>query len=384
MIRKVYILIVSIFGSLEATAQTLDNLKVVDDSIRLSYTIPVGDISADENVILRPVLRSDSDSVCLAEHLVRGRRDVKRAHREYVLSGAKKRGEVEPAYIIYKDKRQGVSDSAALLLNEYKWAALKPVSICVERVKMGCCRVDTLTAICSLPEKSGYEEPPIVVAIPDKQDTVPVDIAKVDSAVIHTDPVIPTIPDISPIASTAEDYKPYDPKHVVSTDTSALYVYFKTDKINIERGYMGNAQRLDSIEHLVAHLTADSTREVQTIRIIGLASIEGNDSHNQWLGLERANAMKRYIQQHSALPDSCFEIINGGEAWNEVVYFVENHKFNGAEEVLRIINNVEEHDKREVLLRKLNGGATFKYLHDAIFRELRYSAYLKVYFRRKK
>lgn len=373
--------------------QVIERLAVDGDSVRVSYVLPVPSITADQQAVLMPWLRSEADSVSLRSILVRGRRNAKLVHREFVLTGAKKRGEQEPEYLEYKNVRRGVADSVALPFDAYRWVAAEPVSLCVEHVKEGCCRVDTMKPVCSLPTTPEYAEQPQTPA-GQPQDSVPQTIVdtvvqivvqqQIDTVVqvvVHQQvDTVTQIVDNTSLAQTIDDYKPYDPEMAVSADSAALYVYFELDRININPSYMGNAARLDSLEHLISVIMADSTRRVRTIRIIGLASIEGNESHNNWLAYERGHAMKNYIQKRTSLADSQFEVINGGEAWNEVKYYIHNHEFNGALDVLRLIYDVKDNDKREALLRKMNGGATFKYLHNQLFRHLRYSAYLKVYY----
>lgn len=134
---------------------------------------------------------------------------------------------------------------------------------------------------------------------------------------------------------------------------------------------------------------ADSTSQVKCIQIIGLASIEGRKESNEKLSADRANALKEYVQQRIATPDSIYEIIAGGEAWaefrdqlNEVV---ETGKADGIsidniKQAISIIDNEPDEALREKKLRRAGGGKTWKYLKENILADQRNSGYIRVYY----
>ncbi len=377
--QRLYILLTALLliaGNLRA--QVISDNSVSGDTITLKYMVPVGEIRKDDELLIRPCLLCDTMDEVLDTIIVRGKRLAQEKHRAYVLTGAKKRGEPEQSVMPAEYTKRGIQCEVKLPLAKYKWVVLNPVRLCIERERTNCCKTDTLPTLCSIPFQSDYEEPEPIVEI---VDTVPVDTVEIVE--IDTVPVVPDIVEDAPIVGNMDDYKQFDTNMALGEDSSAIYVYFEVDKIVIKREYMGNAPRLDSIMHLVDAIHSDSTLEVGKIQILGLASIEGNNPHNIWLGAERGKALKNYIQQHVALPDSCFDVVNGGEAWAEVRYYAETHDFIGNKQVLDIIHTVDNLDKREALLRQLNGGKTYQHLKVNLFRTLRYSGYLRIYYRAK-
>ena len=359
-------------------AQVINYNSVTGDTITLKYVVPVGELKKDDEMLLRPCLMCDTIDEALDTIIVRGKRIAQEKYRAYVLTGAKKRGEPQISAMPAEYTKRGVKCEIRLPLAQYKWVVLNPVRLCVERERTNCCVTDTLPTICSTPFESDYEEPePIVEII----DTVPVDTVPIVE--IDTVPVVPDIIEDAPIVGNMDDYKPFDTNMALGEDSSAIYVYFEVDKIVIKREYMGNAARLDSIMHLVDAIHSDSTLEVGKIQILGLASVEGNNPHNLWLAAERGKALKNYIQKQIALPDSCFDVVNGGEAWAEVRYYAETHNFIGSKDVLELIRTEANLDRREAKLRQLNGGQTYQHLKVNLFRTLRYSGYLRIYYRGK-
>lgn len=93
--------------------------------------------------------------------------------------------------------------------------------------------------------------------------------------------------------------------------------------------------------------------------------------------------MKQYILSHISLPDSCFELVNGGEGWDELRYQVEKSEMSDKKEIIRIIDDIPILHGRETHLMKLNKGIPYRYMKEHFFPELRRAGYIKVYYRKK-
>ena len=198
-----------------------------------------------------------------------------------------------------------------------------------------------------------------------------------------------------PVLRPSSEYKPYTPDRILRKEEGALYVFFPLDKSLLQRSFTeGNSQRdngpvLDEIMDITRSILQDTTSSVSRIQIVGLASVEGPEKRNQRLSDERALAMQRYIQDRLPVPDDLFESVGGGEAWTELRDMVEDLIASGGgdglsvaqlEEVRRIIDKENDPAKRERALRKLEGGKVYKSLLDHVFRELRNSGYIRIYF----
>lgn len=184
----------------------------------------------------------------------------------------------------------------------------------------------------------------------------------------------------SPVLASYSDYKPYSQTDVVSKDSTALYVYFPTDSFNIDREFANNGVILDSILYIVGELMKDSLSEMKMIQIVGFASFDGPIKRNNMLAQGRAEALKGYIQEHLNVPDSLFEVNNGGEAWAELEYAVEQSDYKLKDKVLKIIREEKSPYKRELRLKELNLGWTYVYLRDELLAKYRNAGYIKVYY----
>lgn len=236
------------------------------------------------------------------------------------------------------------------------------------------------------PRKKPVPEPePIIV--------IPVDTIKPEPIPVMKPDIIKQLMAENPVLCDISDYRPYDPTKPMRRDSAALLVHFELDKYDLKRDFRQNAETLDRIISLTRQIVADSTAEVRLIQIIGFASIEGRIKHNEMLGAQRALALKHYIQNAVEVPDSMFELNNGGEAWAEfrdqIAELIEKHDdlsetmVAELKRAIYIIDNEPAADHREQRLRVLNGGRTWNYIKEHVLADQRNSGYMRIYLERK-
>lgn len=195
----------------------------------------------------------------------------------------------------------------------------------------------------------------------------------------------------NPVLCEYKDYQPYDRTRILRKEKGALYVHFPLNKADISLDFRDNAATLDRIVDITRQIMADTASNVRLIQIIGLASIEGAVNSNEVLAANRAEALKLYIQQHVDTPDSMYELCNGGEAWAELrdqlcdALTIDNGQAISREaiqEAIDLIDSEPNLTRREQRLRRLNGGATFRYISNELLPQQRNSGYLRIYFDR--
>ena len=120
----------------------------------------------------------------------------------------------------------------------------------------------------------------------------------------------------------------------------------------------------------------DTTSSVKCIQIIGLASVEGNETLNRRLAGNRAEALKRYVQQKISVPDNMFELANGGAAWTEFRDQVNDASFDGKEQVLKLIDETPDLNRRQQLLRS---SKAYNYIRQHLFPDERNAGYVRIY-----
>lgn len=177
-----------------------------------------------------------------------------------------------------------------------------------------------------------------------------------------------------------EEYRPYNPAIPLRKMKGALYVHFPINKSTLREDYMDNRETLDKIVSMMQRIQADSTSSVAKIVIIGLASPEGPVAFNNRLAANRAEALRRYVNERVPMPDSIYEVVNGGEAWADLRDVIDESDLAEREEMLRIIDQTPDVNRRERLLRSLNGGKPYRYLAQNVFVSQRNSGYIQVYY----
>ena len=195
-----------------------------------------------------------------------------------------------------------------------------------------------------------------------------------------TAPLTNHVADNEPALVSYASYTPYDSTQVLRKDSTLLYVNFEHNKSEINPDFLNNAATLERMEEMVGRIVNDSVLRVRDILIIGMASIEGSYDYNRQLAYDRALAVKNYLQQRFPLADDVFELVSAGEAWSELRSQVEDHEFEGKQQVLNIIDKVSNPWLREFRIRELNNGEVYKYLFDHHFADQRTAGYIRIYY----
>ncbi len=216
--------------------------------------------------------------------------------------------------------------------------------------------------------------------------------------VLTASPVIPaTVGDRlladNPVLAEYKDYRPYDNTRILRKEKGALFVHFALDSHELQHDYRDNALTLDRIIDITRQIMADSASNVRLIQIVGLASIEGTVRHNEQLAANRAVALKEYIQQRVSTPDDMYELANGAEAWTELRDQLADAlaeakvtpgkmQPDALQAAIDVIDTEPDLNRREQQLRRLNGGATYRYIREDLLPQQRNSGYLRIYFDR--
>ena len=198
-----------------------------------------------------------------------------------------------------------------------------------------------------------------------------------------------------PVLRSVSEYRPYTPDRILRKEEGALYVFYELDKSRLLRSFSekdyhrDNGPVLDEILDITSQILSDTTSSVKLIQIVGLASIEGRQTHNAWLARERALALQKYIQARLPIPDEMFETVGGGEAWSDFRDQIHDMVLAGGgagltpeqlQWVIDVIDTEPDENRREALLKAKDGGALFAKLKAHVLQDQRNSGYLRIYY----
>ncbi len=177
-----------------------------------------------------------------------------------------------------------------------------------------------------------------------------------------------------------ENYLAFDPNLPLGGDPDGESIIFELDKSVINTSFRNNQEKLDNIIRMMEFVRKDTYLAVEKIRIIGSASPEGPWKRNVLLADARVKALKEYIQARVSIDNDKFEVISIPEAWADARAEIAASNRPEKEKLLAIIDQTEDVNKREALLRSFEGGKVFKELIRTTFADLRLSGRIKVYY----
>lgn len=160
-----------------------------------------------------------------------------------------------------------------------------------------------------------------------------------------------------------------------------MMLYFRFDKALVDIGYMDNNKTL---RHLDSILTDhELCLRIDSIHILSFTSPEGNVAYNTRLARQRSAAVKGYlVWKYPHIDQYRIHPRPQGENWQELRrLIVDDPNLPDKEEVLQIIDQQKDSERCKVLLKKLNDGIPYHYIHTHLLRYLRNAAVCMVWIR---
>jgi hypothetical protein len=173
--------------------------------------------------------------------------------------------------------------------------------------------------------------------------------------------------------------------HRVGQPSSGTHmpVRYHLDNMILYEDYSQNREHLASILNALDMILSSDSIKVARVDVEGYASPEGPLDHNKDLGQGRADALKAYIlEKEPRLTADQIQATSGGEDWYGLRCLVVESDMVGKDQVLNIIDNVPE-AQRKAKLKALNGGRTYRSIWDVLYPQLRSACYIDVWYDKK-
>lgn len=149
--------------------------------------------------------------------------------------------------------------------------------------------------------------------------------------------------------------------------TASLSVSFRQGHRTIDPDYMGNASRIASFSEEMRRYVADYTIAVESVDIVGGASIEGSAELNADLSNNRAQRMVEILRRFAVVPQEIVHVDSRGVNWEDVSSMVlEDASVPSRDEVLSLLSG-EPESERKPRLEALDGGVPYAYMYEHIF-----------------
>ncbi|MBQ5943157.1 MAG: DUF3868 domain-containing protein [Bacteroidales bacterium] len=193
-----------------------------------------------------------------------------------------------------------------------------------------------------------------------------------DEGLLADRPMIPEAPVIKPKAA----YVTPQAEAVKSRSLEGrAFINFEVNKTVIKPDYMTNPVELDKIIATIDSVKNDSDIQVKSISIKGFASPEGSWANNERLAKGRTTALKNYINNLYKFDNDLISTSYEVEDWDGLKAFVEGSNLAAKDDILAIINEGGDADKKEAKI-KAKFPEQYDFLLKNVYPSLRHSDYV--------
>lgn len=150
-----------------------------------------------------------------------------------------------------------------------------------------------------------------------------------------------------------------------------MHLNFLSGRSEILPEYKNNKEELEQIHTAIGKILNDTTLRLQAIQLCGFASPEGNYEYNTRLSADRTQAVKEYILKRYPIDRQMIDAGSESEDWEGLRELVTVSDLPARSQILTIIAETSDPDRRDVLIRQIDGGATYRTLLDDFYPPLR-------------
>ena len=204
----------------------------------------------------------------------------------------------------------------------------------------------------------------------------PMSCHRVDAAMSIADHLAMEHPNIHRMAY----YTPLDDEVAKGMDITPNVVRYVTNSSKLNPEYLQNAQNIEELMSIINEVLADSTTTLEAVQIVGYSSPDGSEYRRNQLGIERAIAMRDHIRKHHHLPDSLFEVANGGTNWNMIYADIQELGTAGGDTLISRMKAEPDVRKREAMLKRYQGGILYRELTERMFPAHRMACCTGIYY----
>lgn len=215
-------------------------------------------------------------------------------------------------------------------------------------------------------------------------DTIAIQMPKAPSMSCHRVEPLRTIADHiameHPHVKSIEHYMPLNDDNANQMNVTPSVVRYVTNSAKLNPSYLQNAESIEELMDIINDVLSDSSTTVEAVQIVGYTSPDGSESANKRLGYARAKAMRDHIRSQHQLPDSIFEIADGGRNWEMIYNDIRRIKTTNSDELISMLKAEESPQKRESLLKSYEGGTIYRELLERMFPAHRIACCTGIYY----
>lgn len=163
-----------------------------------------------------------------------------------------------------------------------------------------------------------------------------------------------------PYICTMSQYRVIDGDSVHVPHHQVNHVHYPMNSAKLDRAYMNNATTIDSLTSIINALLADDRTQIESIQIVGFTAPDHSDEITPKLGYKRACSMRDHIMHRCNLPDSIFEVTDGGKNWQQVYADIAALQLENSDSLLNLLYQQPTTKARLATLRKFDNGNHYR------------------------
>ena len=215
-------------------------------------------------------------------------------------------------------------------------------------------------------------------------DTVAICLPEAPPMSCHRAKAAPSIADhmarAIPYMHSMAKYIPLNDSIAASMGITPSVVRYSTKSGKLNPEYLQNAQNIEELVSIIDDILADSTTTLEAIQIVGYTSPDGSEHGIAGLGRKRATAMRNHISKHHNIPDSLFEIADGGNNWRLVYADIRDIGISDSDSLIGCLKAEPDLKKREMILKRFQGGTLYRGFTERMFPAHRMACCTGIYY----
>lgn len=156
-----------------------------------------------------------------------------------------------------------------------------------------------------------------------------------------------------------------------------IEVHFRLDKHYLDLDYMGNRASLQKFAQKVDSI---GISRIDSVVVVSQSSPEGVYEHNLWLSRNRANTMRKHIQDtHPQLRDR-LTVYPDGESWKRLREYVKNDTLMKKETIEKVISIIDSDINIGTKKWRMQQLPVYRYLLATYYPRIRNSSFIILYY----
>lgn len=159
------------------------------------------------------------------------------------------------------------------------------------------------------------------------------------------------------------------------SDSYSASLDYAFNKSTVDTNFKNNADVLEGVDRIISEVKNDPNINLNKIQVTGYASPDGSSVYNMSLSERRAKSFTDYLINRHSLPANLIETNWVGEDWKGLTLAIKVSDYIYRDDVLQVIDNTSNLDKRKNSLKSLQNGEVYRNLFADFYPALRRNSY---------